>query len=144
MAGRLPATTQRRSRGRAVVFKARSLAGRLAEWRRGAQLTLRPDAQPVERVAEDDPEDVEAVHRAGDHARAGGVREVADRYADLRDPHPGRDELRHDLLVEHEVVGVGEEADALETRAIVRPVAGVELGETQPERTVLDPGEKAV
>ena len=83
----------------------------------GGQLRRAADAQPVEQVADDDPQGRQAVDDAAPEVdRATPRRSSASGTGDLADPAaiPAAHDLGDQLLVEHEVVGVELERDRLE------------------------------
>src|SRR5438105_1260470 len=118
--------------------QARVTGGQAVEAARAPQPPL------VDEIPEHDREDPQAVDARGDERRRGGLGKVARGHRDLRDAKAGRHDLRDDLLVEDETVGVRAEVDGLQHLTTERAVAGVVFGQAQPERTILDPREEPV
>ena len=88
--------------------------------------TQTPD---VQRVPEDHGQDPETVHGGGQEARRRGIREIPGRHRDLGDPEAAsRHDLRDDLLIEDEAVGVGAEVHRLQHLTAKRAVPRVVFG----------------
>ena len=98
----------------------------------------------MQAVAGQEHQDAQPVDGRRREARRRRLREIARRHRDLRDAEAAGDDLRDDLLVEHEAVRVQREVDALEHLPAEGTVAGVELGERQTERAIFCAREEAV
>ena len=77
----------------------------------------------VQREPEEGRENPASVHGGRQEAGRRGLREVPGRHADLGNPEARRDDLRDDLLVEHEAVGVRREVHGLQHLSAERAIA---------------------
>src|SRR5213593_989387 len=132
-------TAARSRKPRSTLTRAgsRSSRGELLRW---------SQPQAVEHVAADDAQRREAIDDAAPEADRAGLLEVTGRDGDLADPiaHTRGHHLRDQLLVEHEVVAVAVIGDRLEEAAAVGAQAGVEFGQAETEREILDAREESV
>src|SRR3989442_172503 len=110
----------------------------------GAKEAGRQEPARVEDVAREQDEDGEHVRDRRPEARRRRLGKIARRDRDLGVPEARGHDLRDDLLVEDEAVGVQDEVHALEHLAAKRAVSGVELREPEAERPVLERREEAV
>src|SRR5207302_7226536 len=109
-----------------------------------AELTPPPDVGAMQGVPHHQLQDVKAIFDTALEVNGRGLGKIACRHRDLADSEAEADRLRHDLLVEDEVVRVEQKRQCLEQAAAVRSKAGVVLGQAQAESGVLDRGQKAV
>src|SRR5688500_3925462 len=139
-------TAPMRARSAADRFSNASGARRPRVAPASGQLRRPAKAGAVEQVAEHDSQRRQPVDDAAPKVDGARLLEVPRRDADLADPsaHARGDDLRDELLVEHEVVAVQAVRDRLEKVTRVRSQPRVILAEPQPEGDVLDERQEAV
>src|ERR1017187_4648773 len=105
---------------------------------------LADDAGPVQQVPREQPQNRDAVDRALDERRRRGLFEIPGGHRHLGDPHLDVDQLRHDFLVEDELVGVHRQVHGFQRLAVESPVAGMVFGKFEAEHIVFGSRKKAV
>src|SRR5688500_7304241 len=108
------------------------------------KLSLSNNVVPVKFVSEEQPKDGKSVDRTLDERGGGRLREVAGGYRHFSDAQPEFHELRHNLLIEDEVIRIHLRIHTFQRFPAIRSITCVVFRERQTEYAVLHSRKEAI